>query len=82
MIRKCLDGSTSEEFNNYFNLKNQARPTRSTGPLIEMPIIKLEFFRKSFKYSGAKNFNNLPLEIREEENFNKFLVKVNSHFFT
>ena len=47
-----------------------------------MPVIKLEFFRKSFRYSEAKIFNNLPAEIREENNFNKFLVKVNSHFST
>ena len=82
MVRKCLDGSTFEEFNNYFPLKNQARATRNTGPLIEMPVIKLELFRKSFRDSGAKIFNNLPAEIREENNFHKFLVKVNSHFST
>jgi len=81
MVRKCLDGNASDAFKNYFIIKNHVRMTRNTGVLIEMPVIRLEFFRKSFKYSGAMFFNNLPAEIREENNFNTFLTKINNHFF-
>ena len=75
-----MDGKTAEIFQNYFITKINKRTTRNTGLLIEMPIIKLEFFRKSFAYSGAKIFNSLPLDIRDEDEFNSFSKKVKKCF--
>jgi hypothetical protein len=76
MVRKCMDGSTCENFKNYFTINNHQRNTRNAGYLLNLPRIKLEFLRKSFAYSGAKLYNDLPVNIRKERDFNTYLTKI------
>ena len=75
-----MDGNTCENFNNYFTTNDHQRVTRNAGYLLNLPILKLEFARKSFAYSGAKLYNDLPVNIRKETNFNKYLTKVNDFY--
>jgi len=40
--------------------------------MIRLPSIKLEVARKSFYFQGANIYNELPREIRLEQDYSKF----------
>ena len=42
--------------------------------------VKLEFARQSFYFYKAKINNDLPIEIRQEQHYRKFLSLLNEHF--
>ena len=49
-------------FESYFDvLKNN---TRNGNKLLRLPRVKLESTKKSFKFTGAKLYNELPIEVR------------------
>ena len=48
--------------------------------LDELPSIRLEFGKKSFRFQGAKIYNDLPLEIRESPNAADFRRRLTAHF--
>ena len=50
--------------------------TRNNGNLIKLPRVKIEFGKKSFKFQGAKIYNNLPIDLREEEDIAIFKRKI------
>ena len=51
-----------EHFVNYFVPLSNA--TRNNGTLLRLPAVKLEAGKNSFKFMGAKIFNELPVNIR------------------
>jgi hypothetical protein len=69
-VRKCLDGSTCSNYNNYFQILSNR--TRNNGILLKLPRLRLEYARGSFYYAGAVLYNELPCAIRTTQNFNKF----------
>ena len=75
-VCRCLDDDVSEKFRNYFSVLNGAT-TRNQNCLLRLPPIKKEYFRGSFKYMGAKLYNDLHTSIRKTQNFDelKSLVK-------
>ena len=38
--------------------------TRNAKKLLRLPSVKLESTKKSFKFTGAKLYNELPIEVR------------------
>jgi hypothetical protein len=70
-LYKCLNGNVCEHFKNYFDL--MANNTRNNNRLIRLPKIRLESSKRSFFYFGAKCFNELPLSVRNAQNFKEFL---------
>ena len=44
----------------------------TTNEELVVPFPNMEFFRKSFSYSGASIWNEIPLHIRQAENINSF----------
>ena len=64
-VRKCIEGEICNNFRNYFEINQHTKSTRISGTLLKLPNLKLEFFRRSFCYSGAKLYNELPREIRQ-----------------
>ena len=76
MVRNCLDGNVCSNFMNYFEINAHERSTRNSGYQLKLPKIRLEYSRRSFYNMGAKLYNDLPLNIRKEEDhksFNKLL---------
>jgi hypothetical protein len=69
-VYKCLTGDVCEILQTYFEIMNNN--TRNKGILIRLPKVKLECYKKSFYFNGAKCFNQLPSEVRAAENFNDF----------
>ena len=77
-VFKCMSGSACENFNDYFEV--MTNNTRNKNNLIRLPKIKLQSTKKSFRFTGAKIFNELPLDIREAETLNVFNQKYNKIF--
>ena len=76
MVRNCLDGNVCSNFMNYFEINAHERSTRNSGYQLKLPKMRLEYSRRSFYNMGAKLYNDLPLNIRKEEDhksFNKLL---------
>ena len=79
-VKQCLDGKSNDNFNDYFQINKHTKLTRNGNKLLKLPSIKLEFGKKSFRFQGAKIFNNLPLEIRESEDAADFRKRLAAHF--
>ena len=79
LVKKCLIGEVCSNFIEYFHLKKHLYNTRNNNIQVELPSIKLEFARKGFFFMGAKIYNELPAEIRQEENLNLFKNKIRNY---
>ena len=79
-VRKCLDSSTCENFNNYFDLFKHNIRTRNNGYQLKLPKVKLIIGKKAFRFLGAKIYNELPLEIRKTRDFEEFSNLTKQHF--
>ena len=74
-------GKVGDPFENYFEL-NTTVNTRNKTILLCLPMLKLEYGRRSPKNLGAKIFNDLPVEVRKHckgKNFNSILK---NHFLS
>jgi len=61
-----------EAFKNYFDLmKNK---TRNKNTLLRLPNAKIEAFKRSFYFHGARTFNNLPSQCRASTSLSEFLI--------
>ena len=61
-VKQCLDGKSCESFQNYFQINKHSKGTRNSNKLLKLPSVKLKFGKKSFRFQGAKIFNELPLQ--------------------
>ena len=76
IVHKCLNGQVCTPFKNYFTLNKHSAGTRNQALFLVLPKVRLEFMKRSFFYSGARMFHELPKEIREiseTKGFKKFL---------
>lgn len=74
VVRKCLDNEVCDNLSGYFEINEHRINTRNQNSLLKLPKVMLEFGKKSFKYQGAKIYNDIPLEIRSSTtNFNSLL---------
>ena len=80
VVRKCLDGDTCEDMRNYFYVLNKSSMTRNGRFILLLPKISLEYARSSFVFMGSSIYNALPLEIRKEKDFKKYLKLLKLHF--
>ena len=77
-VHKCLySEEICSSFKNYYKMKETNLNTRNNGSKIEIPKIKLETARKSTYYQGSIVFNELPKDLRRENNFKVFKQKLN-----
>ena len=76
IVPKCLNDQVCAPFKNYFTVNIHSAGTRNQGLFLVLPKVRLEFMKRSFFYSGARLFNELPKETREiseTKSFKKFL---------
>ena len=82
VVKRCFDGKLCEQFKNYFEINEHRRNTRNSNKFLKLPKIKLEFGRRSFRFQGAKIFNNLPLEKRSNQDATRCaLQQINRSLF-
>ena len=67
---KCIDGKLCENFAEYFTLLNHEKCTRKN--LINLLSVRTEFLKRSVYFSGAKLYNELPVQIQQLYSFEKF----------
>ena len=48
--------------------------------LVKLPKIRTEYARKSFRFMGAKIYNELPVNIRKTESFKTYEQYLKQHF--
>ncbi len=80
IVRKCLDNRMCTNFDNYFEIKTGSINTRNNNLFLKLPKAKLEFAKQSFYYLGAKIYNDLPIEIRREGDYDKFLKLLKDYY--
>ena len=66
--------------NDFFIVQDHEKVTRNTQNSVKLPFIKTEYARKSFYFTGAKIYNELPLEIRKITNLTEFKKRLKEHF--
>ena len=79
-VKKCIDGVICDEFRDYYNLMQHNYGTRNKGISIRIPKMRTEYGKKSVWFNGGKVFNELPVEIRNIENFKIFKDKVTDFY--
>ena len=70
---KCLNGIVPLFFKNYFNKRSGHYQTRSHGQDLVLQRVRTEMAKRSFYYTGAKYFNELPTSIRNSKSYFKTL---------
>ena len=79
-VRQCLGNDICSNFCGYFQVNDHDKDTRNKAILVRLPRVKLEFNRQSFRFAGAKIYNELPIEIRDVEDFKTFCHMLDNHF--
>ena len=64
LVKKCLIGDVCENFNGYFVVNQHQQNTINGGFLLKVPKVRLELGKTTFKSSGTKPYNDLPLRLR------------------
>ena len=80
LVRKCIDRETCDIFRGYFEVQEHETKTRNNRCLLKLPKIKTEYARKSFRFMGAKIYNELPIDIRKAESFKDYGKLLKKHF--
>ena len=80
MVKGCLCEKFNENFNNYFTLFEHKYKTRNNSKSIKLPPVKLEVAKQGFYFYGGVLYNNLPIDIRDTDDYEKFKKLVKKHF--
>lgn len=59
-----------------------SRTTSASGDLLSLPLCRTEIFRRSFKVSASKLWNDLPLDIRCARSTDDFKCKLYEHLLS
>jgi len=79
-VWKCINNESCSNFNNYFEKINHGNHTRNNGRSLRLPKCKLEYSKRSFYFMGAKYFNDIPILLRNENDYFKFYCLLNKLF--
>ena len=71
-VNQSLNNLGPNIFDDYFEMIHHEKNTRRNNKCIRLPKVKTENGRKTFRFQGARSYNDLPIEIITEKNVNKF----------
>ena len=80
LVRQCVNGEVCSNFKDYFVVAKHGKGTRNDGFLLQLPKLKLEYSRSSFRYIGASLFNALPHSVRTIKDSKDFKYALIQHF--
>ena len=80
LVKGCLCKEPNEEFNSYFKLIEHKYKTRHNSKSIQLPPVKLELAKQGFYFSGGVLYNSPPIEIRDNDGYEKFKELSKAHF--
>lgn len=79
MMFKTLNGMAPRYMEDIFNVHtgNLAYNLRASCKDVALPQVKTDYYRKSFAFTGAKLWNSLPNNLKEENSLEAFVKKLN-----
>jgi hypothetical protein len=77
-VFNCINGNICGNLKNYFEV--MSNNTRNANRLIRLPRTRLESTKKSFKFTGAKEYNKLPINVRNATSTKEFIILFNKVF--
>ena len=76
-----VNDNVCENINDYLAINYHAKNTRNGNKLLKLPRVKLDFSKRSVKYTGAILYNDFLLNIRACENDQNFRKLFNYYVF-
>ena len=65
MVHKCLNSNVPEYLCNHFTRSDHKHSTRtSTSGSVNIPALRTVQGQRSFGYTGSKDFNSLPVNLK------------------
>ena len=81
MVHKCLNSNVPEYLCNHFTRSDHKHSTRtSTSGSVKMPALRTVQGQRSFGYTGSKDFNSLPVNLKSIKEFKYFERETKEHF--
>ena len=80
LVKKCLDRQLCENFQDFFTVREHEQNTKNNGFMLEVPKVKLQVAKSSFRSMGAKNYNDLPIQSRQTDSLLIFKEHIRNHF--
>ena len=77
-VYDCIHGYVCENLGSYFDV--MSNKTRNKNKLIRLPLIRLESAKNSFRFAGANEYNNLPIEVSSATSRNEFKFQLDKIF--
>ena len=81
LMYKTLHGMTPDYLRSRFVSRDNARAyrLRNTENKLVLPQPRTDYFKRSFLYSGAQLWNNLPVDLRQASSLTDFKSKLSRH---
>ncbi|KAL9954240.1 hypothetical protein ACROYT_G041748 [Oculina patagonica] len=80
MMFKIMNGMTPTYLEDIFsrNIGSSVYNLRTSGRNLALPVVKTDYYRKSFAYTGVKIWNALPDDLKYEKSMRVFKKKLES----
>ena len=81
LMYKTLHGMTPDYLRSRFVYRDDvsAYRLRNTENKLVLPQLRTDYLKKSFSYSGAQLWNNLPVDLRQASSLADFKSKLSRH---
>ena len=81
MVHKCLNSNVPEYLCNHFTRSDNKHSTRtSTSGSVNIPALRTVQGQRSFGYTGSKDFNSLPVNLKSIKEYKYFKRETKEHF--
>ena len=80
LVRKYLDRQLFENFQSYFTARAHEQNTRNNGIMLEVPKVKLQVAKSSFRSMGVNIYNNLPIQSPQTDSLLIFKERIKNNF--
>ena len=80
LVRKSIDKDICVICKDHVTLQNHGKETRNANNNLKMPKIRTDYARKSFYHTGAKIYNEPPLNTRKITNATVYENSLNDYF--
>ena len=80
LIKKCLDRQLCETCQYFFTVRAHEQNTRNNGFMLEVPKVKLQVAKSSFRSMGVKICNDLPIQNHQTDSLLIFKEHIRNRF--
>ena len=80
LVKKCFIRQLCENFQDFFTVRAHKQNTRNNGFMLEVPKVKLQVVKSSFRSMGVKIYNDLPIQNCRTDSLLIFKDHIRNHF--